>query len=59
MTSDQFRDLVGRMREAQRAYYRNPSRGALIAAKQLESAVDDALRDALAPPRPKLFDEAP
>lgn len=46
MTPEDFRDLVRRMRAAQREYFRARDRGALETARRLEIEVDTFLEDA-------------
>jgi hypothetical protein len=40
MTNDEFRELVKKMRSAQKEYFRTRSRSLLIVAKELEKQVD-------------------
>ncbi len=46
MNDTEFRDLVRRMRAAQREYFRARDRGALETARRLEIEVDTFLEDA-------------
>lgn len=39
-----FRELVRRMRDAQKAYFRERNKEALVASKQLEKQVDEWLK---------------
>ena len=57
MTDNQFRDLVRRMREAQREYFKTRSHFVLQRSKELEKAVDAELKtdDRPEPPQPTLF----
>jgi hypothetical protein len=57
MTDNQFRDLVRRMREAQREYFRTRSHFVLQRSKELEKQVDAELKTDLRPEpeQPTLF----
>lgn len=55
-TPQQFEDLVGRMRQAQRDYFRQRSTAHLANAKHLENLVDRHLADRRSP---TLFDKDP
>lgn len=57
MLADEFMDLVRRMRDAQRAWFKNHDRIDLIASKELEREVDRELKRIAKPdPQPTLFD---
>ena len=45
MTIQEFVDLVSRMRAAQKVYFRDRTPYALSQSKQLERAVDEAVRE--------------
>lgn len=49
MNTEEFVDLVKRMRRAQLDYYRDRTYGKLVAAKDLERQVDSALRQTIKP----------
>jgi len=49
MNTEEFVDLVRRMRRAQLDYYRDRTYGKLVAAKDLERQVDSALRQIIKP----------
>ena len=57
MADKQFRDLVRRMREAQREYFRTRSHFALQRSKELERQVDAELKadKPATPKQPTLF----
>lgn len=45
MDKDKFIDLVKRMREAQREFFKTRSKQMLIRSKNLESVVDDMIKE--------------
>lgn len=55
MSDYEFRELVAKMRSAQRDYFRTRSRDALDQSKQLERAVDAAISGALKDNQTTLF----
>jgi hypothetical protein len=62
MTPEEFVVLVGRMRDAQREYFRTRDPEVLNRSKYLERQVDRAIKEAGQPPRPPeptLFPEPP
>lgn len=56
MSIKELADLGRRMREAQRAYFREKEAGKLEESKRLEREFDAAVKDVLDPPPPSLFD---
>jgi hypothetical protein len=55
VTADEFRELVARMRDAQRRYFRWRDQNDLVASKDLEAQVDAAI----VAPKSTLFDNQP
>lgn len=54
-----FVELVGRMRQAQRTYFRTRRADQLEASKALEQQVDQAVRDFRNPQKPLFTEEPP
>ena len=59
MTTGEFADMVQKMREAQKSYFRTRLQRDLALSKELEKKVDDALAEraeARRPRQPELFE---
>ena len=60
MTTGEFADMVQKMREAQKGYFRTRLKRDLKLSKELEKTVDDVLAEranARRPRQPELFEE--